>query len=101
MLYANSESNREPERARGSQREQESKPERARESQSETERAIESQSEPDSEPERARVSRTVNETQSGEWHFFPTDETRFCLTEASKTVKRLQSEKSRLSFMDK
>ena len=43
----------------------------------------------------------LNETQSGEWHFFPTDETRFCLTEASKTVKRLQSEKSRLSFMDK
>ena len=31
MLYANSESNREPERARGSKREQESKPERARE----------------------------------------------------------------------
>ena len=33
MLYSNSESNREPERARGSQREQESKSERARVSQ--------------------------------------------------------------------
>ena len=50
------------------------------------------------ELERARASKREPES---EWHFFPTDETRFYLTEASKTVKRLQSEKSRLSFMDK
>ena len=48
------ESNREPERARESQREPESKPERARESQRGPVRARQSQGEPESEPERAR-----------------------------------------------
>jgi hypothetical protein len=43
----------------------------------------------------------LNETKSSDWHFFSTDENRFNLTEASKTIKRLQSEQSRLSFMDK
>ena len=44
----------EPERARESQREPDSEPERARVSQREPERARESQREPDSETERAR-----------------------------------------------
>ena len=42
-----------------------------------------------------------NETQKGEWHFYHTDESRFYPPEESKTIKRLQSKKSKLSFMDK
>ena len=43
----------------------------------------------------------LNETKSSEWHFFPTYETGFYLPDTSKTIKRLQKEQSRLSFMDK
>ena len=55
------ESQREPEQARGSQREPDSEPERARVSQREPERARESQRELDSEPERARESQREQE----------------------------------------
>ena len=43
----------------------------------------------------------LGETQSGEWHFYHTDATRFYESDHSRTVKRLQAQRSKLSFSEK
>ena len=43
----------------------------------------------------------IGETNSSTWHFYHTDVTRFYESDHSKSVKRLQAQKSRSSFVDK
>ena len=116
-------SQREPERARESQREPDSETERARERHGGYEPTLHFNqpwlTEENAHQEmviaengpvlvhatplltRALDKYFLNETKSSEWHFFPTYETGFYLPDTSKTIKRLQKEQSRLSFMDK
>ena len=43
----------------------------------------------------------IGETKSAKWHFYHSDQTRFYESDHSKTVNRLQAERSRLSFAEK
>ena len=43
----------------------------------------------------------IAESNSANWHFYHSDLTRFYESDHSKTVKRLQAQRSRLSFVEK